>query len=156
MLRGLFYCTLTSAVFAGMFVIHREKYWLRNYAAVVRNRDRHALWLSLFRRLWIPCCSLSVSQHISLTHSINVSYPSFATFFWTERLWLIYCLLKHNFMTFIRRLDFEASTYIYTEWPKKCIHSLLINIFGINLNEISISGWECNIMFSQQMAQALL
>ena len=27
-----------------------------------------------------------------------------------------------------------------TEWPKKCIHSLLINIFGINLNEISISG----------------
>ena len=40
--------------------------------------------------------------------------------------------------------------------PKKFIHSLLINIFGINLNEISISGWECNIMFSQQMAQALL
>jgi hypothetical protein len=24
--------------------------------------------------------------------------------------------------------------------PEKCIHSLLINIFGINLNEISISG----------------
>ena len=24
--------------------------------------------------------------------------------------------------------------------PKKCIHFLLINIFGINLNEISISG----------------
>ena len=24
--------------------------------------------------------------------------------------------------------------------PKECIHSLLINIFGINLNEISISG----------------
>ena len=40
--------------------------------------------------------------------------------------------------------------------PKKCIHSLLINIFGINLNEISISGWECNIMFLQQMAQAFL
>ena len=35
--------------------------------------------------------------------------------------------------------------------PKKCIHSLRINIFGINLNEISISGWECNIMFSQQI-----
>ena len=28
---------------------------------------------------------------------------------------------------------------LYTEWPKKCIHSLLTNIFGINLNEISIS-----------------
>ena len=24
--------------------------------------------------------------------------------------------------------------------PKKCIHSLLINIFGIKLNEISVSG----------------
>jgi len=32
-------------------------------------------------------------------------------------------------------------THIYTQsGPKKCIHSLLINIFGINLNEISISG----------------
>jgi len=32
-------------------------------------------------------------------------------------------------------------TYIHTQsGPKKCIHSLLINIFGINLNEISISG----------------
>jgi len=28
----------------------------------------------------------------------------------------------------------------YTEWPKKFIHFLLINIFGINLNEICISG----------------
>ena len=51
----------------------------------------------------------------------------------------------------------HTHTYmLYTEWPKKCIHSLLINIFGINLSEISISVWECNIMFSQQMAQALL
>ena len=28
----------------------------------------------------------------------------------------------------------------YRVAPKKCIHSLLINIFGINLKEISISG----------------
>ena len=43
--------------------------------------------------------------------------------------------------------------YIHTQSnPKKCIHSLFINIFGINLNGISISGRECNIMFSQQMA----
>ena len=51
--------------------------------------------------------------------------------------------------------DISATAKIQSG-PKKCIHSLLINIFGINLNEISISGWECNIMFSQQMAQALL
>ena len=31
-------------------------------------------------------------------------------------------------------------TSIIQSGPKKCIHSLLINIFGINLNEISISG----------------
>ena len=56
--------------------------------------------------------------------------------------------------------DAVQEGHYYNCWiqsgPKKCIHSLLINIFGINLNEISISGWECNIMFSQQMAQALL
>ena len=51
----------------------------------------------------------------------------------------------------------DELSYVYIQsGPKKCIYSLLINIFGINLNEISISGWECNIMFSQQMAQALL
>ena len=40
---------------------------------------------------------------------------------------------------------------IYRVAQKIYIRSLLINIIGINLNEISISGWECNIMFSQQM-----
>ena len=42
--------------------------------------------------------------------------------------------------------------YINTEWPKKCIHSLLINIFGINLNEISISGWEWNIIYNSRIS----
>ena len=36
---------------------------------------------------------------------------------------------------------------IYRVAQKKIIHSLLINIFGINLNEIYISGWECNIIY---------
>jgi hypothetical protein len=31
-------------------------------------------------------------------------------------------------------------TSVIQSGPKKCIHSLLINIFGINLNEISVSG----------------
>ena len=34
----------------------------------------------------------------------------------------------------------ERNKVCNTEWPKKCVHSLLINIFGINLNDISISG----------------
>ena len=75
---------------------------------------------------------------------------------------LIFCT------TFVRNISHSKKNwarychkyiYIYTyiqSCPKKYIHSLLINIFGINLNEISISGWVCNIMFSQQMAQALL
>ena len=48
-----------------------------------------------------------------------------------------------NYETEYHELDIQSG-------PKKCIHFLLINIFGINLNEISISGWECNIMFSQR------
>ena len=56
---------------------------------------------------------------------------------------------SRNYTTKIRALYIQSGPKIY-------ILSLLINIFGINLNEISISGWECNIMFSQQMAQALL
>jgi hypothetical protein len=39
---------------------------------------------------------------------------------------------------------------IYRVAQKKCIHSSLINIFGINLNEISISGWECNIIYNSR------
>ena len=34
--------------------------------------------------------------------------------------------------------------------PKKCIHSLLINIFGINFNKISVSGWEFNIIYNSR------
>ena len=50
----------------------------------------------------------------------------------------------------------KCNTYRVAQKNVYTLHSLLINIFGINLNEISTSGWECNIMFSQQMAQALL
>ena len=76
----------------------------------------------------------------------------------------IYKKIKFNFsetfLNFLRNkvlavVPVELDVYIQSG-PKKFIHFLLINIFGINLNEISISGWVCNIMFSQQMAQALL
>ena len=46
--------------------------------------------------------------------------------------------------------------YAHTQsGPKICIHSLLINIFGINVNKISISGTGA-LLFSQQMAQAVM
>ena len=37
------------------------------------------------------------------------------------------------------KINFLTFSHIQSG-PKKYIHSLLINIFGINLNEISISG----------------
>ena len=67
----------------------------------------------------------------------------------------VYCLCVTVYCTASTACQPNCS-YQIQSGPKKCIHSLFINIFGINLNEISISGWECNIMFSQQMAQALL
>jgi hypothetical protein len=38
----------------------------------------------------------------------------------------------------------ESCNIYIQSGPHKCIHSLLINIFGINLNEINISGGESN------------
>ena len=46
----------------------------------------------------------------------------------------------YNRKYFFYVADILRNKLINTEWPKKCIHSLLINIFGINLNEISISA----------------
>ena len=36
--------------------------------------------------------------------------------------------------------DTEPRQFVTQSGPKKCIHSLLINIYRINLNEISIAG----------------
>jgi len=44
----------------------------------------------------------------------------------------------------------------YIKWPKNCIYSLLINNFGINLNEISISGCECNIIHNSRTSIILI
>jgi len=46
---------------------------------------------------------------------------------------------KFNYL-FISRARNTGKKSIYRVAQKKCTHSLLINIFGINLNEISISG----------------
>jgi len=47
---------------------------------------------------------------------------------------------KLHFLTFYKLPAFCVLIFCIQSGPKKCIHSLLINIFGINLNEISISG----------------
>ena len=51
--------------------------------------------------------------------------------------------MEYQVLLFNRVLNIYIYIYIYIyiqSGPKKYIHSLLINIFGINLNEISISG----------------
>ena len=54
-------------------------------------------------------------------------------------------VVKHNLHGFVYRLKWKVNSQFIgnrniQSGPKKCIHSLLTNIFGINLNEISISG----------------
>ena len=92
------------------------------------------------------CCGTRHSAHLRLGRKASRINRFYIISFWSN------ATLKMG----QDRLHRNPSKLIIQSGPKKCIHSLLINIFGINLNEISISGWECNIMFSQQMAQALL
>jgi len=54
----------------------------------------------------------------------------------THSEYVINLLLFHSNNGYVNMLRH----YIIQSGPKICIHSLLINIFGINLNEISISG----------------
>ena len=50
-------------------------------------------------------------------------------------------LVSLNSLYRIVEMDFIVNGILQIQsGPKKCIHFLLINIFGINLNEISISG----------------
>jgi len=85
--------------------------------------------------------------------SLLISYPFFNTSFFIT---LPLCVLCTSLFRFHNPVVTGKTSYTEcvnrkaiinktterrnTEWPKKCIHSLLINIFGINLNEISISG----------------
>ena len=55
-----------------------------------------------------------------------------------RNVWLTLCIRMHTYIYIY--IYTHTHTHTHTEWPKKCIHSLLINIFGIYLNEISISG----------------
>jgi len=57
---------------------------------------------------------------------------------WSRKKWyLLAGWLRQEY----RHTHTHTHTLIIQSGPKKYIHSLLINIFGINLNEISISGW---------------
>ena len=55
-----------------------------------------------------------------------------------RNVWLTPCIRMHTCIYIY--IYIHIYIYTHTEWTKKCIHSLLINIFGIYLNEISISG----------------
>jgi hypothetical protein len=64
--------------------------------------------------------SVSVLEHVVVRKSPPQGQPSASIFVLKFYIILLYLL--------------------YRVAPKKCIHSLLINIFGINLNGISVSG----------------
>jgi hypothetical protein len=76
-------------------------------------------------------------------------------------LWRINAVTKRNDLLWKIYFDipqagfllFYLYIYIYVHIyrvAQKGIHSLLINVFGINLNEISISGWQCNIIYNSR------
>ena len=83
--------------------------------------DRAASGIGLRKKYWI------IISHGSSARCVFINYN------WINQL--------SN--TTIWWLDIQSG-------PKKCMHSLLINIFGRNLNEISISGWECNIIYNSR------
>ena len=47
--------------------------------------------------------------------------------------------MQVNFIFLRKTHSIQIYIHIQSD-PKKCVHSLLISKFGINLNEISISG----------------
>ena len=107
------------------------------------------------------CAALHVSPAINTTDTLRqfiLNVPKNRISWRSVRRFRVACVQtdKATLILYIY-IYIYIHTHTHTQsGPKKCIHSLLINMFGINLNEISISGWECNIKFSQQMAQALL
>ena len=110
---------------------------------VAQHRDNHTFTMMMKFNVNFTTFSLSILGK-------NVIFTFIC---WVVKCW---CIRSDIVLRFQICWRFFRKTLNIQSGPKKCIHSLLINSFGINLNEISISGWECNIMFSQQMAQALL
>ena len=131
-----------------MFFSHM-KFWSFSFPV-----DRPIATILSVRLRVIPVRSVNKIFHclgkfifVCLIFVIPIAVRLRKTRFWWQ------LLLAHFFGYFL----LNSSLFLLIQsGPKKCVHSLLINVFGINLNEISISGWECNIIFSQQMAQALL
>ena len=62
------------------------------------------------------------------------------------------CILTNFYIIYRQYTTIYQYSDTIQSGPKKCIHSLLMNIFGINLNEISISGWECNIIYNSRIS----
>ena len=97
---------------------------------------------------------LKAAQSLVVTHCVTICpiyfrqvlisslCPLHTRCFWNRRPNFWYAFYGSK-----QRRNYRVAQNMYT--------FLLINIFGINLNEISISGWECNIMFSQQMSLSL-
>jgi hypothetical protein len=89
-------------------------------------------------------------RHRYTAHGDIISTPIHSTWrhhFDTDTRTRVHCLLSHTMSpsnTQIRIRTFLQPAGIYRVVQKIYIYSLLINIFGINLNEISISGWVGN------------
>ena len=89
------------------------------------------LLLNTFRLFWVL-----LLKTFPVYNVITALYGSLNKQPLSTRHWLTFLMTVHSqdlASTWGRWSDIRSD-------PKKCIHSLLINISGINLNEISISG----------------
>ena len=108
----------------------------------VHTSDTSSQSVALVVDLVQPCFVIESSAFVLRCSCLDVSYAF---------LYVCYVQLQCTFSNVCAcvRACVYVCIYIYIyiciyryiqSGPKKCIHSLLINIFGINLNEISISG----------------
>jgi hypothetical protein len=89
--------------------------------------------------------SVKTQRHIYIKNTLYI-HPLYIYMVYIKGVLYIYiyiCIYNlYIYGVYIQSVVHPAqSLYIYIQsGPKKCIHSLLVNTFGINLNEISILG----------------
>ena len=139
--------TYTTAV----CTVKKSRWWTEELSETCRILFQKQIWeisaSSWFYYKNLTWCTVTWTSKVYLAFCVDLRTNRYFFFLYTA---LTDCFLKP------KRICVYCALRTEYRVAQKCIQFLLINISGINLNEMSISGWECNIMFSQRMAQALL
>jgi hypothetical protein len=133
--------------------------WVHLATAIIVPLSVHVTLLtycSLDTSCCIPFRTLSITHNSAFLDDHSISRISTQQWisrnlFTFEPMLIVTFLLNYG-LGITRRILCHRfwDTCVYRVAQKKCIRSLLINIFGIKLNEIYISGWECNIIYNSR------